>query len=341
MLIIAGVVEWYTRWIQNPLPQGLRVRVSPPAPTNDTIASMRQFRIALILLFVFVIGTPLAHAASTVEDATVNIYCTFQKGRKTYSSTGSGVFISERGVILTNAHVAQTLLIPLGKKAPKGSCTIRTGSPARATYKASLLYLSDTWVADNLQALADKNPKGTGEGDFALLYVTDAVGGTLPTTFPSLFPDTRELTESDVGTLVTESGYPAGTKSFKTTEKRLPFQSEVVTVENIHSFSNTAPDILTLSASRVAAPGVSGGPITRPDNTLIGIAAAVEDSKKKSERRMRAVSLSHMNRSLINEEGVSLYSLLLGDLALRASTTLTTFSEETRTALASALFKRR
>lgn len=27
----AGVVEWQTRWIQNPLPQGVRVRLSPPA----------------------------------------------------------------------------------------------------------------------------------------------------------------------------------------------------------------------------------------------------------------------------------------------------------------------
>jgi hypothetical protein len=28
---IAGVAEWYTRWIQNPLLKGLRVQVPPPA----------------------------------------------------------------------------------------------------------------------------------------------------------------------------------------------------------------------------------------------------------------------------------------------------------------------
>lgn len=301
---------------------------------------MRQFRIVLILLCIYAIASPLTTLASTVEEASVNIYCSFQKGRKVYSSTGSGVFVSERGVILTNAHVAQTLLVPLAKKPAKGSCVARTGSPARATYEVSILYLSDDWVADNLEALKDKTPKGTGEGDFALLYVTDAVNGELPASFPSLAANTRELMESDVGTMVTTSGYPAGSKSFKTVERKLPFQSALVTVENLRSFTNTYPDILTLSASRVAAPGVSGGAVTRTDNTLIGIAAAVEDSKKKSERRMRAVSLSHVNRTLVQEEGISLSSLLLDNLVTRSSTTLATFSEEMRTALASALFKK-
>ncbi len=55
---------------------------------------------------------------------------------------------------------------------------------------------------------------------------------------------------------------------------------------------------------------------------------------------MRAVSLSHVNRTLVREEGISFSSLLLDNLVTRSSTTLATFSEEMRTALAGALFKK-
>src|SRR3989338_5130017 len=59
----------------------------------------------------------LESAASAKSEATVNLYCRIRAGRKQYISTGSGVFISERGIILTNAHVAQFFLLEQkGKK---------------------------------------------------------------------------------------------------------------------------------------------------------------------------------------------------------------------------------
>ena len=37
------MVEWYTRWSKKPMPQGLRVQVSPVAPDVDLNASLAQW----------------------------------------------------------------------------------------------------------------------------------------------------------------------------------------------------------------------------------------------------------------------------------------------------------
>src|SRR3989344_56515 len=136
----------------------------------------------LLLISILVLGAVPAHA-STVEDATVNLYCRLKSGKTVYGTSGSGVFISDRGVILTNAHVAQYFLLAKDTLRVKGECWVRIGSPAKATYTASVLYLSPSWIDANAAGLKKKQPTGTGEGDFALLYVTGAKSGTIPAQF--------------------------------------------------------------------------------------------------------------------------------------------------------------
>ena len=48
-------------------------------------------------------------APNALHDATVNLYCRLKAGKKIWSASGSGVFVDARGVILTNAHVAQQI----------------------------------------------------------------------------------------------------------------------------------------------------------------------------------------------------------------------------------------
>src|SRR3989338_8875222 len=67
--------------------------------------------------------------------ATVNIFCAMEDSD---AASGSGVVIDERGIILTNAHIAQYFLLDTYRGKEFVSCTIRTGSPAKETYKGEL-----------------------------------------------------------------------------------------------------------------------------------------------------------------------------------------------------------
>lgn len=293
----------------------------------------------LTLVFFFSFGTALAaNATEALEEATVNIYCSYATGNKTYSSTGTGVFISSRGVILTNAHVVQPFLITYNKRT-QGSCTIRTGSPARDAYTAELLYLSPEWVEQNVAELRKDEPKGTGEGDFALLYVTGATEGILPTSFPALtlssgFPFVTEDEEVIAG------GYPAQGLSFTKVRKNLARKTATSTITSVRYFERPWQDVLTLSPSTVGAPGVSGGPVVRSTGELLGIVTAIESGKTKENRAIRAITVPYINRLLLSA-GTSLSGILSGDLKTRAAITSTALTPELHKEVTSALFKRR
>ncbi|MEK7510888.1 MAG: trypsin-like peptidase domain-containing protein [Patescibacteria group bacterium] len=266
----------------------------------------------LPLLILSFVASPV-HAASSVEDATVNLYCRLKSGNTTYSTSGSGVFVSDRGVILTNAHVAQYFLLAGEKGRVRGTCTVRTGSPAKDTYTASLLYLSPLWIEANVAEFKKKIPTGTGEGDFALLYVTGAVkGGTLPPTFPYITPSFLYATE---GESVTIAGYPTENRNFKEIQRELPRLVTTSTITSVRSFTpSTSAEVLTIASSSAASAGVSGGPVVKSDGTLAGIVST------KGGSLLRAVSVSHMNTKLMSETGMTLSGMLIGDLAMRAQT---------------------
>src|SRR3989344_640209 len=58
------------------------------------------------------------------------------------SVSGSGVLIDARGVVLTNAHVGQFVL--LSEVSSNITCTARTGTPAKAAWKMRTLYMPST-----------------------------------------------------------------------------------------------------------------------------------------------------------------------------------------------------
>lgn len=273
-------------------------------------------------------------AETQVENATVNIYCSFKSGHKIYSSTGSGVFVSDRGVVLTNAHVAQTLLALQDPKA-HGSCSIRTGSPAKEAYTVSLLYLSPAWVDANIAELRKKHPKGSGEGDFALLYVTIPKSGALPIRFPALPLDPTPVAE---GQTVIAGGYPAGALDFEEVKDELKFALATPVVTSVRSYVKPWPDVVLLSPSVIGSGGVSGGPVTDTSGELLGIMTAVESDSSKKERSVRAISLYHIIR-LLAENHTSLSEIANGDLASRSAATLAEFSSNDVKAVKDALLR--
>lgn len=291
---------------------------------------MQMTSVRIVLLSaLFLIIPPFAHAASLpisspylylsatsspTTEAVVNLYCRLKSGNKIYTTTGSGVFISERGVILTNAHVAQYFLFTEGKGRVRGTCDVRTGSPAKAAYTAELLYLPTTWIAENTEALKSKQPRGTGEGDFALLYVTGAArGNVVPTQFPYLQPSFLAPAEGDI---VTIAGYPTYDKKAKDIQRGLGLVTTTSSITNVRAFSpsGTIPEVMTIASSTAASAGISGGPVIREDRTLAGIVST------KSDTQLRAVTPFHMNSYVVKETGTTLTGMLLGDLAARAAT---------------------
>ncbi|MBI4214752.1 hypothetical protein HY546_02045, partial [archaeon] len=85
----------------------------------------------------------------TIRKTIVNVYCTTKTSGAFNPASGSGVLIDPRGIILTNAHVAQYYLLKDYRRKDFITCFIRTGSPARITYRAEPLYISQRWIAAN------------------------------------------------------------------------------------------------------------------------------------------------------------------------------------------------
>src|SRR3989344_2861474 len=86
---------------------------------------------------------PIDEVNAKARAALVNIICVNTEGNVFSPFSGSGVIVNEKGVILTNAHVAQYFLIKKYNGENLLDCTIRTGAPARYAYKAEPLYISE------------------------------------------------------------------------------------------------------------------------------------------------------------------------------------------------------
>ena len=298
--------------------------------------------LALSLSIVFLVPLGAAAAPSPSEEAltkaTVNIYCTYKSGRKTFSSTGTGFFVDSRGVIMTNAHVAAPFLLTSGTKKPVSDCTIRTGSPAKATYTARVLYISPDWIEDNLDQLKKGTPKGTGLGDVALLRVTGAVKGSLPTSFPTASLATTGNAEE--GDTLLAAGYPADGKKFKDVQRKLTLVTATPELESIRYFVPPHADVIYVSATKLSAGGVSGGPVAFSNGSVLGIMTAVQGSKKEEDRSLRAITLNYVDRFVLAETGMPLLTLIKSDLGALEARTASSLSTDLVRSLTKAFLNR-
>lgn len=255
-----------------------------------------------------------------VRESVVNILCTSAAGGSFNPSTGSGIFVDPRGVILTNAHVGQYFLLSSGLNQYNIDCVVRVGSPAKAAYRAQLLYISSRWVRDNPKNLSEDNPKGTGENDYALLLVTGTTNqeGKLPESFPDIDAD---LSASDPkeGEQILVSAYPASFLGGISIQKDLYKSSTIVTAGERYTFGEQTLDLFSLGGSVLAQKGSSGGAAAKLSNgQLSGIIVTSSEAEETQDRNLRAITISHINRSLIEETGLSLPETLFGNLRLKS-----------------------
>ena len=253
--------------------------------------------------------------------ALVNIYCRSQSGETIRLATGSGVIIDPRGIILTNAHVAQNFLFENAPTFGNTDCIIRAGSPASPFYDAEILYISPSWIKENASSIKQENPRGTGEHDFALLHITRSIrnGISLPERFPALSPDMKGDGIS-LGKPVLLASYPAGFLGSATIEKDLYPASAVALIKEIFTFKTSSLDLFSVGGSVVAQKGSSGsGVVSLETGKLAGIIVTSTEGHTTADRDLQAITFSHMSESMQKDIGFSLSQFLSGDPAEESS----------------------
>lgn len=278
------------------------------------------------------LGAAAGLTGTTTKDpleALVNIFCTFKTERYIRTTTGTGFFIDPDGVIMTNAHIAQFLLLEKTDSFGSAECIVRTGSPAAPKYTADLLYIPPTWIQENAELIDDSAPMGTGERDYALLYVSGTTDNApLPAIFPALSFDGELLSTSIRNTTVVAAGYPAGDLLLNGASTDLLARKADTSISELYTFGSNYADVFSVRGSVVGAEGASGGPILNAEGDVIGMIATRGDDEADGAGSLRAITLSHVNRTIEEETGFTLTENLHGNLSYRAeifSNTMTPF----------------
>lgn len=258
---------------------------------------------------------------TSVREALVNIFCTTKSGGSFKPITGSGITIDERGIILTNAHVAQYFLLKDYLMEDFVQCTIRTGSPAKPKYKAKLLFISPSWIENNADSITQQSPKGTGEDDYALVLITGRTdpNKTLPETF-SFIPVEYDSNNIKLNDEVLLAAYPAGFLGGISIQKDLYISSTVIKVMELFTFVSGTLDLFSIGGSVVAQQGSSGGAVVSDELKMLGIIVTSSVADSTEDRDLRAITIAHINRSFTGDTGADLQTFFSGNIKTEANT---------------------
>jgi hypothetical protein len=225
--------------------------------------------------------------------------------------------IDPRGVILTNAHVAQYVLLSESPRVDL-DCYIRTGSPAKAKWIPQVLYIPAVWVQQHASDIRAEHPTGTGEHDYALLYIkSSADGSPLPTGFSSIPVDSREAI-GFLGDQVLAAGYPAEFVGASSSFNLYP-ASSITNIAQLLTFTVKTVDVISVGSVIEAQSGSSGGAVVNAWGHLIGVITTTSEGATTADRDLRAITLSYINRDIATQTGSTLLNYLNGDLAAKTS----------------------
>ncbi len=243
-------------------------------------------------------------SATLLRSALVNIMCYATAGTGLHGISGSGVFVDSKGIIITNAHIAQYFLLANRKV----SCTIRTGGPAIDTYKAALIYLSPSWIRDNPTVLTQTAAAGTGQYDFAFLAVTkSATSMALPASFPAI-----PLSKASpiAGMPVVIASY--GAQFLEASQIRSDLSPIIVfgSIKDIFTFVAKTVDVIVLGGSAAAQEGSSGGGVADGYGSLAGLITTSSIEGSTDTRSLAGISATYVRAEYERETGSSLDTLL-------------------------------
>jgi len=244
--------------------------------------------------------------------ALVNIFCT-TNAIGIHSITASGVIIDSRGIILTNAHVAQYVLLSQSARVNL-KCVIRQGAPARDLWEAEVLYIPPVWVEEHAKDISEKHSIGTGEHDYALLHIANTIDGSpTPVSFPYLSPDTRE----GIGFIddpMLAASYPAEFISGDTAYYSLYPISSITFIKEFLTFDKGTVDVISIGGVAGAQGGSSGGAVVNAWSRLVGIISTTSEGATTAERDLRALTLSYIDKDIKTQSGFPLSEFQNGNI---------------------------
>ena len=221
-----------------------------------------------------------------------------------------------RGVILTNAHVAQYVLLAQSSRVNL-SCAIRTGAPAIPRWSAEMLYLPPVWVEAHAREIEAAHPMGTGEHDYALLRIVGSLDSTpLPNPFPYLPVDAREAIGFK-GDQVLAVSYPAEFLAGASQFNMYP-ASSVTTIGQLMTFVAKTVDLISLGGIVGAQGGSSGGAVVNAWGLLIALISTTSEGETTATRDLRAITMSYINRDLAAQTQFDIATTLGGDVVAEA-----------------------
>ena len=244
-------------------------------------------------------------SAVALRAALVNIICYAPAGSGLRSMSGSGVFVDQKGVIITNAHIAQYFLLADRDV----SCDIRAGSPAADKYDAELIYIPPAWIGANAGVLAETAPSGTGEYDFAFLAVTkSATSALLPSSFPHI--PLAASAPSHYGAPVVIASY--GAQFLVSSQVQSSLFPTIVfgSVKDVFTFASSTIDVLALGGSAAAQEGSSGGGVADASGALTGVITTSTTEGATDARKLDAITASYIRAEYARETGQALDTLL-------------------------------
>ena len=246
------------------------------------------------------------------DDSVVNIRCENKISNTLKVVTGSGVLISSSGLILTAAHVAAPVY---AKQMGNNSyaCVARIKNPATGSYPLKVVFIDPTWVS-KYYSMFDKTYSETGENDLALLQIDSGsstkISGNDTTKLNSASYAILNSTSVDVDNPISIKAYPSDIYGKFGVFASLPRQSETNSIEGLFNFNSSASahyDLLETNPSSLGQSGASGGGIFNDQGQLIGIISNMVSSDILLQNKIRALSISYIDKQVKSGLGVSIF----------------------------------
>ena len=174
--------------------------------------------------------------------------------------------------------------------------------------------MDPNWIS-KYYSIFDKDYSETGENDIALLQIDSSQSTKLNesdiiklnnTSYATLNP----TSSVDSGSGVVIKAYPSDVYGKFGVFATLPRQSETTSLESLLNFdgnTNAPYDLLETRPSSLGQSGASGGGIFDGQGQLIGIISNTISSDVLSQNKIRALSLSYIDKQIKNDLGVSIF----------------------------------